>query len=557
MFARVCFTILMTLLTAVSLIANDRADLAFVGGNVITVNTGQPTGQAIAVNGDKIVAVGTNAEIRRWIDKETDVVDATGRTIVPGFNDAHLHPVPVYPVLSRLGTVSCDPAHVADLAQLIAALREKAAVTPKGEWIIGSGYQDTKLGRHPVRADLDQASTDHPIYIGHSSGHVAAVNSLALRLADVDRDTPDPRGGAFDRNDRGDPTGVLRETAKQLVLDAGPPRPQATTKEQVDGYARCFAEYVRHGITSIQIAGTTPETVALIQKMDSDECPVRIYAMLKIEHLDELKQILQTTGLGNERLRLGAIKKWFGNSLSGRTCWLYEPYADRPGYYGIPPKDSQSEINRQVSEIHTAGLQACIHANGDREIDMLLDAYERALKQSPRDNHRHRIEHCSVVNEQILRRIKHLGLVLATHSYVYEHGDKMEAYGPGRWDMMHPNRSAIEMGIPVAGNSDSPVSPARPLRRIQSLVTRRSAGGKVYGAAQRVTVNQAIQAWTLGSAFASFEEQIKGTIEPGKLADLVMLSDDPRSVAADRISEIVVDMTVIGGRVVYQRDEEK
>jgi predicted amidohydrolase YtcJ len=554
MVSRVCFSICFLLSVATRVSGDDYADLAFVSAKVITVNSEQPSGQAIAIAGNKILAVGTNAEIQRWIGEETQVIDAGRRTIVPGFDDAHLHPVPVYPVLSRLGTVPCDPDHVTGLPELIAALKKKATVTPPGQWIVGTRYQDTKLGRHPTRMDLDQATIDHPIYIEHSSGHVAAVNSLALKLAQVDSDTPDPRGGAFDRDQNGAPTGVLRESAKQLVINAGPPRAQATTEEKIAGYARCFAEYVKHGITSIQIAGTSPDMVGLLQQMDIQARPIRIYAMLKIEHLDDLKQIGQTSGLGDDRLRLGAIKKWFGNSLSGRTCWLYEPYADRPGYYGIPPKDSQTEINRQVMDIHAAGFQACIHANGDREIDMLLDAYERALAKLPRQDHRHRIEHCSVVNEQILRRAKSLGLVLATHSYVYEHGDKMEAYGKQRWNMMHPNRSAIELGIHVAGNSDSPVSAARPLLRIQSMVTRRSAEGKVYGAAQKVTVDQALRAWTLGSAHASFEEQIKGSIEPGKLADLVVLSDDPKNVAEDQISDIQVEMTVIGGAIVYQRD---
>jgi len=280
---------------------------------------------------------------------------------------------------------------------------------------------------------------------------------------------------------------------------------------------------------------------------------VRIYAMLRNEYLDDLKRMRASAGLGNERLRLGGIKRWFGNSLSGQTCWLYEPYVDRPDYYGIPPKDSQADIDQRVMEIHSAGFQACIHANGDREIDMLLNAYEKALQAKPREDHRHRIEHCSVVSERILDRIQQLGIVLAPHSYVYEHGDKMEAYGPGRWDMMHPNRSAIDRGIPIAGNSDSPVSKAHPLLRIQSMVTRRSAEGKVYGAKQRVTVEQAIRAWTLGSAFASFEEKIKGSITVGKLADVVVLASDPRIVPAERLGQVKVDLTVIGGKIVFDR----
>ena len=537
--------------------AEEPAQLVFINARIMTVDDNRPEAEAVAIRGEQIVAVGAQEEVQPWITRSTRVVDARGRLIVPGFNDAHIHPRPIYPVMSRLGTVPCGPDHVSSLDQLIATLKKKASVTPAGDWIIGSGYQDTKLGRHPTHQDLDRASTEHPIYLGHSSGHVAAVNSLALKLARVDRNTPNPRGGAFDRDPSGHPNGVCRETAKRIVLDAGPERPRATTQEQTEGLARCFADYVRQGITSIQIAGTTPETVDLLRLMDIKSRPVRIYVMLRSDSLDELRRMDHTTRSGNNWLRLGAVKHWFGNSLSGRTCWLYEPYADRPDYFGIPPKDSQAELDRLVMEIHQAGLQACIHANGDREIDMLLDAYERAIRANPRQNHRQRIEHCSVVNEKILQRIKQLNVVLATHSYVYEHGDKMEAYGEQRWNMMHPNRSAMEMGIPVAGTSDAPVSKAMPLLRIQSMVTRQSAEGKVYGAKQKVTVEQAIRAWTLGSAYASFEEDIKGSITVGKLADLALLSQDPRRVPPLEIGSIEVDMTVVGGRVGYDRNGTK
>ena len=233
-------------------------DLAIVNAQVITMDDQTPVAEAVAMEGDKIVAVGTSSFIKSLVTDSTRVVDAHGRTLVPGFNDAHLHPGPIYPVMSRLGSVPCGPDDVDSIQELVNALREKAKVTPQGDWIIGARYQDTKLGRHPTRADLDGASTDHPIYIGHSSGHVAAVNSFALRLAKVTRETPDPRGGAFDRTSDGVPTGVLRESAKQIVRDAGPENPIATTKEKLAGFRRCFQQYVAVGLTSVQIAGTDP-----------------------------------------------------------------------------------------------------------------------------------------------------------------------------------------------------------------------------------------------------------------------------------------------------------
>lgn len=528
-------------------------DAAFVNANVITLDDARPHAEAFAISNDQFARVGSNDEIRALIKPGAQVIDLRGLTVVPGFNDAHIHPQPVHPPMSRLGKVPCDPGHVRSIEELIAALRAKADVTPAGAWVLGSRYQDTKLGRHPNRWDLDKASTEHPIYIGHSSGHVGVANSLALRLAKVDASTKDPKGGAFDRDANAVPNGILRESAQGIVRNAGPELPVASTREKVEGYRRQFAEYSKKGITSIQIAGIDLETMRTLQAMPQADRPLRIYVMLRNRHLADLVALKEQSALGDKFFRLGAIKHWYGNSLSGRTCLLYEPYADRPDYFGIPPRDTQQEILERVRGIHDAGLQACIHANGDREIDMLLDAYEAVLRQNPRSNHRHRIEHCSVVNETILHRIQQLGIVVATHSYVYEHGDKMEAYGADRWNMMHPNRSAIDMGIPVAGNSDGPVSEPHPMLRIQSMVTRRSAEGKVYGERQRVTVEQALKIWTLGSAYAEFEEHRKGSITRGKLADFVVLDRDPRNINAGELKDVLVERTYVGGQLVYHR----
>ena len=546
-------TELVLLLIAIFCVPAFSADMVVINANVISMDAEQPEAEAFAIANGRFTFVGSSQAAEAYVTPDTEVVDLRGFTVLPGFNDAHLHPQPLHPPLSRLGKVPCDPEHIASMEELIAALKAKADVTPVGEWVIGTGYQDTKLGRHPTRLDLDLATTDHPIYIGHSSGHIGAVNSLALDLAGIDADTDDPKGGAFDRDEHNVPNGVLRESARGIVRSAGPERPVPTRQETVDGYRRQFQAYLEKGITSIQIAGVGLETMRSLQALPINARPLRIYVMLRNEHLDELTKLKNAGKLGDDYFRLGAIKRWFGNSLSGRTCWLYQPYVDQPDYYGIPPKDSQDTINQRVREIHDAGFQACVHANGDREIDMLLNAYEAALQANPRANHRHRIEHCSVVNQQILGRIKQLGLVLATHSYVHEHGDKMEAYGEARWDWMHPNRSAMDMEIPVAGNSDSPVSAAHPMLRIQSMVTRRSAEGKYYGTKQRVSVEQALHAWTLGSAYAEFQENQKGSISKGKWADFVVLGQDPRRVDDDELQSLLIERTYIGGHLRYRR----
>lgn len=552
--SRVCLNVacLMGALFNLSESTDAGCDVAVINANIITIDADQPRAEAFAVDGDQITFVGSNNDVQKLIDENTRVIDANGKTITPGFNDAHIHPSPIYPRQSPLASVDCRPAATPTIDALIAALRSKAELVQKGLWVRGSRYQETKLGRHPTRYDLDKASGNHPIRIGHSSGHLSVFNSYALELAGITRETPDPEGGRFDRDENGVPNGICRESAASIVRKAGPASPRASTQEQVDGFLKRFEEYVSHGITSVQDAGgNSMSKFRLYEKARAAGQPVRVYMMMSRFGIDDLVKLREQKGLGDDYLKLGGIKRFHGNSLSGQTCWLYEPYHGRSDYFGIPPKRSQDYLDRRILQIHNAGLQACVHSNGDREIDMVLTAIERAVKASSRVDHRHRIEHASVVNERILERVKNLGVVLAPHSYVYEHGDKMEAFGEKRWNMMHPNGSAIAMGIPVAGTSDSPVSAADPLLRIQSMVTRQSAEGKVYGSKQRVTAEQAIRIWTLGSAYASFDEDIKGSITPGKLADFTMLSADPTAVPANKIKDVKVMMTVIGGRLVY------
>jgi predicted amidohydrolase YtcJ len=291
----------------------------------------------------------------------------------------------------------------------------------------------------------------------------------------------------------------------------------------------------------------------MIERARAEDLPLRLYIMLRESSLAEAAE-RKTASATNTGVRYGAIKLFHGNSFSGQTCWLSRPYENRPDYFGVPPARSQEELDQLVLRVHQAGLQACIHTNGDREIEMVLNAFERALRQSPRADHRHRLEHCSVVTEPLLRRIKQLGLVVVPHSYLWEHGDKMENYGAWRWDWMHPARSLLDHGIPMAAHSDDPVSLADPLLRIQDMVTRTSAEGKVYGAKQRVTAEEALRAWTLGGAFASFEEHRKGSIAPGKLADFVILSDDPTRVPSDAIRKIAVQKTILAGQIVFDAD---
>jgi predicted amidohydrolase YtcJ len=527
-------------------------DLIVLNANVLTLDAKHPTAEAFAVRGGKFASVGSNAEIKPLAGPQTFILDLGGKTVVPGFIDAHAHPRPLYDEDSRWYDIEAGPEKVKTMEELIAAIRRKARPTPKGMLITGRGYQETKLGRHPTRQDLDRATTDHPVLITHSSGHLSVCNSAALKLARVTRNTPDPKGGEFQRDEQGEPTGLLKERAAGIVR-AALPSPEVPDAEKSAGYRTCLRSFLANGLTGVHVAGTDPDSARVLAAARRKDCPLRLYIMLREGHIDRAVQLKRATAADEWGVRYGAIKSFHGSSLSGQTAWLYEPYTNRADYFGLPPARSRADLEALVLRIHKAGLQSCIHSNGDREIDMVLDAYEAALKASPRPNHRHRIEHCSVVNPAILKRIKALDLVIAPHSYIYEHGDKIENFGPARWDWMFPNRSLLDQGTVVAGNSDYPVSAAVPLLRIHDLVNRTSAQGKIYGPKQRCTVEQALRAFTLGSAYAEFAEEQKGSIEAGKLADFVVLDRDPSKVEPKAIKDIAVLRTVIGGETVFEK----
>ena len=529
------------------------ADTIYVNANVLTVDVAKPHAEAFAVDNGRFIAVGTNAEIRRLATPATKIVDLKGMTVTPGFNDVHLHPVGVYDESSPYYVTWLGPEKVHNMDELIAALKAKAYRTPAGEMVTGSRYQDTKLGRHPNRHDLDKASTRHPIMISHSSGHIVVVNSYVLEKSGVTKDTKDPPGGAFDRDPDGTPNGVIREAARRLLtLNDGSGERQIAFADEVQAYLRCFREYAAKGITSAGIAGGSPQSFRLYEAVRDAGGPVRMGFMFSEASQGAVQALGLKSGFGDDRLRFTSIKSVHGNSMSGRTCWLSEPYSDQPGYYGIPPARSQEDLDKAFQTMHDAGLQIATHSNGDREIDMVLTAIERAQAKNPRADARHRIEHASVMTQALLDRARKAGVILVFHSYMWEHGDKLASYGEKRLAMIHPYRTAIDMGIHVAGHSDSTVSAADPLLRIQDMVTRKGENGVGYGVNQRVSVEEAIKAWTLDGAYATFEERNKGSIAAGKLADFVILRKDPRKVAPDTIKDIVVDSTYIGGERVFQ-----
>lgn len=548
-------------------------EVVYRGARVITVDAALPTADAFWIRDGRFAAVGSEHAVRLEAGPQVRVVDLGGCTVVPGFVDAHLHILPLYHPGSPHEVPDLGPGQVADMAALIRRMRERARHVSPGQWVVGRSYQDTKLGRHPTRHDLDQVSTHHPVRLHHSSFHISVFNTLALRNAGIDRDTPDPEGGSFDRDDDGEPNGIVREGAQNLVTPyniamgrdpddvkqraaAGPSSPNnrnpvpavPSQEDMIAALGGRLSAFAARGITSVGIAGISPSDFSRLAELCSRGSPVRIYAMFFDHYLRDAARIVAERGWGDDMLRLGAIKVFHGHSLSGLTAWVNGEYPGRRNYFGIRPKRTQAELDALVLAIQDAGFQAAIHSNGDLEIDMVLTAYERA---APGGARRHRIEHASITTPEILRRARDAGTVLVFHSYMYEHGDKVAGFGPERVARTHPHRSAIDLGVRVAGHSDWPVSAADPLLRIQDLVLRQGADGTPYAPEQCIGVDEALQVMTLGGAYASGEEALKGSISTGKLADFVVLDQDPCQVAPGRIKDIAVKATFVGGRQVH------
>ena len=518
-------------------------------GNIHTMDPAAPHAEAIAIAGDRLLAVGSNDDVLRLATGRTRKIDLEGKTVVPGLIDAHTHVA--YSGIRHLRQVDCD---LRSIAEIKGALAERAARTPAGHWVIGFKYDDTKTGdgRKLAREDLDAAAPRHPVYVGHRGGHTAFVNSTALRLAGVDEKTPNPSGGEIDRDrNTGRLTGGLRETAIQpfqkMFFSA------YSREEYREGVKIVTRMMAKAGVTSAHDALGSPDDLRAYQdSYEAGELSIRVYAFIAYQYLDRMIAAGVRTGMGNEWVRLGALKLVCDGSISERTARISQPYIGRPDDHGIWVME-EAELAAHARKAHQAGWQIAVHANGDQAIDRTLRLYRRLHQELPRRDPRFRIEHCTIVNDDLVRRIAAQGVIPNPFStYVYYHGEKFAEYGAERLKSMFAVRSFLDAGVRVTQTSDYPPGPFEPMMALQSSVTRTDSNGTVWGANQRITVEEALRVGTLHGAYASFEEKLKGSLEAGKLADLVVLGQDPVKVDPFALIRIPVERTMAGGRWVFE-----
>ena len=525
-----------------------QADLIIKSARVYTMDGARPLVEAVAILGDRFIAAGSNSDIISLKGPNTKVIDGTGTIVTPGFIDAHSHP-------DGSNEVTGADVNLRSIDEIKAAMHAQAAVTAPGLWVIGNKYDDTKLseGRPANRHDLDQAVPDQPAIIIHRGGHTAVVNSNGLKLAGIHKNTPDPEGGHIGR-ENGELNGFVAENALQLMRASGT-WPKITREVRQQGVVLMSQAMAASGLTSTTDAGGSAEGLTAFQDARAagqlltrvsymPYGPDPIYAALK--------QAGVRSGFGDDWIRIGAVKYGADGSASERTMRMSTPFKGRPDDYGILTM-SQEEIDAAVEDAVANGYRIGIHANGDVTIAMVLNAYERALAGWEGPNPRFRIEHCSLVNPDLLERIKKTGSIPTPfYTYAHYHGNKWVDYGPEKMEWMFAHKSFLDYDIPVAPASDYTPGPFEPLMAIQSMVTRKDFKGRVWGPSQRISVRQAMKICTVNGAYASMEENLKGTITPGKLADLVILGSDPHKTFADQIKDIPVLRTIVGGKTVFE-----
>ncbi len=511
------------------------ADLVLNNANVITMDPARPIAKLVAIKGNKIWLVADSDRLGGVRGAKTKIIDCQGKTVVPGFNDAHCH---IFSFIRKLHSLDLSPPAVKSIADIKAAIRRRAQNLPPGKWLTGTDYSEFYLveKRHPHRRDLDEAAPDHPVVLAHRSLHACVLNSRALSLAGITREAPEPAGAMIDRDlDTGEPSGLLFEMLSYIRQKVLPP---LSDKELAEGIALANRHYLSMGITSLQeatVANDWARWQTLKRFKDSGELASRLSMMFGFGSLPQFREAGLALGSGDDQLRLGGVKMLL-NEAAGQLQ---------------PPQD---ELNQQALSAHQAGFQLAIHCVEPGTVAAAIAALEYIASQTSLTGRRHRLEHCSECPPELLERLRKLEAMVVTQpSFIYYSGERyLATLPPARQRWLYRIKSLLDGGLLVAAGSDCPVAPDNPLAGIYAAVTRRAQSGQVLLPKECISARQALAMYTINAAYASFEEDVKGSIAEGKLADMVVLTADPLKTPPEELKDIRVEMTIIDGRVVWE-----
>jgi predicted amidohydrolase YtcJ len=529
------------------------ADLVLTNANIRTMDAKRTIARSMAILNERIIALGTNATTKPLIGTKTRVIDAKGKTILPGFNDAHLHFLPTGAQRSQINLGK----GVTSAAEFVQRLKEFAAKLPKGRWIEGGrwDHENWTPAELPTAAMIDAATPDNPVYVSRLDGHMSLANSLAMKLAGVDKNTKDVAGGEIVRDAAGNPTGIFKDAAESYIERVIP----APGFEQKMEQAIAATEYAASlGITSAQDMGSSALDISVYQELlRQGKLKTRLYACTTLSDLKRWDDVGVQYAFGTPMLRVGCVKAYADGSLGSTTAWLFEPYTDAPNTSGLPRADVMTTMKQNIIDADKARLQVNIHAIGDRANATILDYYGALdTANGPRDR-RFRIEHAQHLRQEDIARFGKLKVVASMQPmHVYDDGKwAVKRIGPARLKGTYAFRTLLDTGAVLAFGSDSPVANLNALFGIYAAVTRQTSDLKNptgWIPEQKITVDEAVRAFTYGAAYAEFQEDVKGTLEVGKLADFVIISDDIFAIDPPKIRDARVLMTVVDGRVIYE-----
>jgi predicted amidohydrolase YtcJ len=534
--------------------AKPAADLIITNANVWTVDSKLPKAQAVAIIGDRIVAVGSQADVQGWRGASTRVIDAAGKLVLPGFNDAHVHFVSGG---QQLDAVDLNDAMTAE--EFVKRVAQQASKTPKKQWITGGDWDETKWSpaQLPTKEMIDAVTPDNPVFLNRYDGHMSLANSIALRLAGVTASTPDPPGGSIVRDAQGNPTGALKDAAMGYVFKVIPP---LSHDQRLHAVQRALSHAASLGVTSVQDMNPEYADIAVYSELlDRGQLTARIYAAPLITQVDDQVKIGIRRAFGSPYLRIGALKSYADGSLGSATAYFFEPFADQPNNHGLLSDEMHpiSLMHDRMMKADAAGLQLCTHAIGDAGISAILDIYTDLVKVHGKADRRFRIEHAQHMAAKDFARFADLGVIASVQPY--------HAIDDGRWaekrighdraSRTYAFRTFLNDGVRVAFGTDWNVAPLNPMLTLYAATTRATLDGKNpngWFPEQKLTVVEAVQAYTMGSAYAEFQDQEKGSITPGKLADMVIVNDDIFQIDPVKIRDVKVTKTIVGGKVVWE-----